>query len=420
MTDVYELVQKAEERLRPAFAHLEEVALTNEKRVLDAFRAEPVSPRHFAPTEGYGYDDLGRDALDRVFARALETEDALVRPQIANGTHAIFLALSGLLEPGDVFFSATGKPYDTLETAVGLSENEPNALARFGIGFRMAALQEAGEGPFDLDGIMSGILGHPEVKMLYVQRSRGYAWREAISVEKMEPLFKAVKEVRPDIVIAVDNCYGEFTEAREPSAVGADVIMGSLIKNCGGGIAPTGGYIAGRKDLIERISYRLTVPGSGREVGSYAASYRPFFEGLFLAPHTVLQCLKAAMLFGEVFEKLGYEVMPAGDKLRADIVQSIRFREPGELIAFCKAIQHASPVDSDVVPEPWNMPGYADPVIMAAGTFVQGATTELSADGPIRPPFAVYMQGSLTYEHGKLALLEVAQAVLAQGEAGKR
>ena len=233
-------------------------------------------------------------------------------------------------------------------------------------------------------------------------------------------LFRQVKAVRPDIIIAVDNCYGEFTEDREPSAVGADVIMGSLIKNCGGGIAPTGGYVAGRRDLIERISFRLTMPGSGREVGSYAASYRPFFEGLFLAPHTVLQCLKTAMLFGEVFGSLGYEVMPKGDKLRADIVQSIRFREPKELIAFCKAVQHASPVDSDVTPEPWDMPGYNDPVIMAAGTFVQGATTELSADGPIRPPFAVYMQGSLTYEHGKLALLEVAQAVLAQGEAGER
>ena len=420
MTDVFELVREAEKRLRPAFAHLEEVALQNEKRVLDAFRAEPVSPRHFAPTEGYGYDDLGRDVLDRVFARALQTEDALVRPQIANGTHAIFLALSGLLEPGDVVFSATGTPYDTLETAMGLSGNEPNALTRFGIGFRMTELREAGEEPFDLLAILDGITDRPEVKMLYVQRSRGYAWREAISVEKMGPLFKRVKEVRPDIVIAVDNCYGEFTEAQEPSAVGADVMMGSLIKNCGGGIAPTGGYIAGRKDLIERISYRLTVPGSGREVGSYAASYRPFFEGLFLAPHTVLQCLKTAMLFGEVFGDLGYEVMPTGEKLRADIVQSIRFEEPGELIAFCKAVQHASPVDSDVDPEPWDMPGYADPVIMAAGTFVQGATTELSADGPIRPPYAAYMQGSLTYEHGKLALLEVAQAVLAQREAGER
>lgn len=419
MTDVNELVREAEQRLRPAFAHLEEVALINEKRVLDAFRGEPVSPRHFAPTEGYGYDDLGRDALDRVFARALETEDALVRPQIANGTHAIFLTLSGLLEPKDAVFSATGTPYDTLETAMGLNGNEPNALNRFGIEFRMAELREAGEEPFDLDGILSGITGHPEVKMLYVQRSRGYAWREAISVEKMAPLFKRVKEVRPDIIIAVDNCYGEFTESREPSAVGADVIMGSLIKNCGGGIAPTGGYVAGRKDLIERISYRLTVPGSGREVGSYAASYRPFYEGLFLAPHTVLQCLKTAMLFGEIFGALGYEVMPAGDKLRADIVQSIRFKAPSELIAFCKAIQHASPVDSDVTPEPWDMPGYTDPVIMAAGTFVQGATTELSADGPIRPPYAVYMQGSLTYEHGKLALLEVVQAVLSQREAGK-
>ena len=418
MNDVLELVRAAEKRLQPTFARLEEIALRNEKRVLDAFRAEPVSPRHFAPTEGYGYDDLGRDALDRVFARALQTEDALVRSQIANGTHAIFLALSGLLEPGDVIFSASGRPYDTLETAVGLSGSEPNALARFGIQFRMAELQ-AGEELFDADGILSGIQDHPEVKMLYVQRSRGYAWREAISVEKMAPLFRQVKAVRPDIIIAVDNCYGEFTEDNEPSAIGADVMMGSLIKNCGGGIAPTGGYVAGRKDLIERISYRLTVPGSGREVGSYAASYRPFFEGLFLAPHTVLQCLKTAMLFGEVFGKLGYEVMPAGDRFRADIVQSIRFHEPRELIAFCKAVQHASPVDSDVTPEPWDMPGYADPVIMAAGTFVQGATTELSADGPIRPPFAVYMQGSLTYEHGKLALMEVVEAVLAQREAGE-
>ena len=420
MIDVFDLVRGAEQRLQPAFAQLEQIALSNQKRVLDALRAEPVSPRHFAPTEGYGYDDLGRDALDRVFARALQTEDALVRPQIANGTHAIFLALSGLLEPGDVIFSATGKPYDTLETAVGLSGSEPNALARFGIGFCMAELRETGEEPFDLDAILSGITDHPEVKMLYVQRSRGYAWREAISVEKMAPLFEKVKQVRPDIVIAVDNCYGEFTEAREPSAVGADVIMGSLIKNCGGGIAPTGGYVAGRKDLIERISYRQTIPGSGREVGSYAASYRPFFQGLFMAPHTVLQCLKTAMLFGEVFGKLGYDVMPAGERLRADIVQSIRFREPQELIAFCKAVQHASPVDSDVTPEPWDMPGYNDQVIMAAGTFVQGATTELSADGPIRPPFAVYMQGGLTYEHGKLALAEVVQAVLEQREAGER
>ena len=420
MMDYSELVRGAEQRLQRPFAQLEEIALINEKRVLDAFRGEPVSPRHFAPTEGYGYDDLGRDALDRVFARALETEDALVRPQIANGTHAIFLALSGLLEPGDVVFSATGKPYDTLETAVGLNGSEPNALARFGIEFRMAELKAAGESPFDLDAVISGIQDHPEVKMLYVQRSRGYAWREAIPVDAMAPLFQRVKAIRPDIIIAVDNCYGEFTEEREPSAVGADVIMGSLIKNCGGGIAPTGGYVAGRKELIERISYRLTVPGSGREVGSYAASYRPFFEGLFLAPHTVLQCLKTAMLFGEVFGELGYEVMPAGDKPRSDIVQSIRFREPKELIAFCKAVQHASPVDSDVTPEPWDMPGYSDPVIMAAGTFVQGATTELSADGPIRPPYAVYMQGSLTYEHGKLALMEVLQAVLEQGKAGER
>ena len=420
MTDVLSIVSAAEDNLRAVYDRLEEISFANTKRVLDAFRSEHVSPRHFAPTEGYGYDDLGRDALDRVFAKALQAEDALVRPQIANGTHAIFLALSGILEPGDVLFSATGTPYDTLETAVGLSGDQPNALNRFGVRFQMSKIKETGEEPFDTDTIISGISGHPEVKILYIQRSRGYAWRESIPVCKMEPLFRRAKEIRSDIIIAVDNCYGEFTEPDEPTAVGADLIMGSLIKNCGGGIAPTGGYIAGRKDLIERISYRLTVPGSGREVGSYAASYRPYFEGLFLAPHTVLQCLKTAMLFGETFGRLGYEVMPAGSKMRSDIVQSIRFSKPEELIAFCKAVQHASPVDSDVTPEPWNMPGYSDPVIMAAGTFIQGATTELSADGPIRPPFAVYMQGGLTYEHGKTALLEVAQAVIEQKEAGER
>ena len=420
MIDMLTIVNAAEDNLRSAFKRIEDISFANTAKVLDAFRSEHVSPRHFAPSEGYGYDDLGRDTLDRVFAKALQAEDSLVRPQIANGTHAIFLALSGLLEPGDVVFSASGAPYDTLETAVGLSGDLPNSLSRFDVRFQMVELKMTGESPFDIDRITAGIDGHPEVKILYVQRSRGYAWRESISVYKMAPLFRKVKEIRPDIIIAVDNCYGEFTEPEEPTAVGADLIMGSLIKNCGGGIAPTGGYIAGRKDLIERISYRLTVPGSGREVGSYAASYRPFFEGLFLAPHTVMQCLKTAMLFGETFDKLGYEVMPGGNAMRSDIVQSIRFSKPEELIAFCKAIQHASPVDSDVTPEPWNMPGYTDPVIMAAGTFIQGATTELSADGPIRAPFAVYMQGGLTYEHGKLALLEVARAVIEQKEAEEK
>lgn len=409
--EIEQCIQTAEDRLAPSFKHIERIALANQERVLNAFRAERISTRHFAPTEGYGYDDIGRDALDRVFARTLQAEDALVRPQIANGTHAIFLALSGLLEPGDAVLSASGLLYDTLQGAVGLRDDFSNALHRMHIDFHTVELKEEGEEPFDIPAILNFLTIHEEIKILYVQRSRGYAWREAVPVDKMEKLFAAVKALRADVHILVDNCYGTFTEEKEPTAVGADVIMGSLIKNAGGGMAPTGGYIAGKKDLIERISFRLTIPGSGREVGSYAAGYRPFYQGLFLAPHTVLQCLKTAMLFGEVFECLGYAVMPRGDAKRADVVESIRFKRPEELIAFCKAIQGASPIESDVVPEPWAMPGYADPVIMAAGTFVQGATSELSADGPIRPPYAVYMQGSLTYEHGRIALKEVVHAV---------
>lgn len=404
-------MERAEERLSSAFNKAEKIALHNQERVLNAFRAEGISTRHFTPTEGYGYDDIGRDALDRVFARALQGEDALVRPQIANGTQAIFLALSALLEPGDAVLSASGLPYDTLQGAVGLREDYANALHRMHIDFHMVELLENDENPFNLQAIQDFLIVHKEVKVLYVQRSRGYAWREAVTVDKMEKLFSLVKELRPDVHILVDNCYGTFVEEKEPTAVGADVIMGSLIKNAGGGMAPTGGYIVGKSELIERISYRLTVPGTGREVGSYAASYRPFYQGLFMAPHAVLQSLKTAMLFGEVFGALGYEVMPKGDAKRADVVESIRFKKPEELIAFCRAVQGASPIESDVTPEPWDMPGYSDQVIMAAGTFVQGATSELSADGPIRPPYAVYMQGSLTYEHGRIALKEVVKAV---------
>lgn len=409
--EIESCIQNAEEKLSSAYKEVEQIALVNQERVLDAFRAEGISTRHFTPTEGYGYDDIGRDALDRVFARALQGEDALVRPQIANGTQAIFLALSALLEPGDAVLSASGMPYDTLQGAVGLRENYANALHRMHIDFHTVDLLEDADNPFDFQAIQDFLTVHNEVKVLYVQRSRGYAWREAITVDKLEKLFHLVKSLRPDVYILVDNCYGTFVEEKEPTAVGADVIMGSLIKNAGGGMAPTGGYIVGKSELIERISYRLTVPGTGREVGSYAASYRPFYQGLFMAPHAVLQSLKTAMLFGEVFSNLGYDVLPKGNTKRGDVVESIRFKKPEELIAFCRAIQGASPIESDVVPEPWDMPGYSDQVIMAAGTFVQGATSELSADGPIRPPYAVYMQGSLTYEHGRIALKEVVQAV---------
>lgn len=410
-SEIEACIERAEDKLAGAFKRAERIALHNQERVLNAFRNEGISTRHFTPTEGYGYDDIGRDALDRVFAQALQGEDALVRPQIANGTQAIFLALSALLEPGDAVLSASGLPYDTLQGAVGLREDYANALHRMHISFHTIDLLESKDNSFDMQGVQDFLTVHNEVKVLYVQRSRGYAWRESVSVDKMEKLFCMVKQLRPDVYILVDNCYGTFTEENEPTAVGADAIMGSLIKNAGGGIAPTGGYIVGKKGLIERISYRLTVPGTGREVGSYAASYRPFYQGLFMAPHSVLQSLKTAMLFGEVFGALGYEVMPKGDALRSDVVESIRFKKPEELIAFCQAVQGASPIESDVTPEPWDMPGYADPVIMAAGTFVQGATSELSADGPIRPPYAVYMQGSLTYEHGRIACKEVVKAV---------
>lgn len=409
--EIENLIQAAEDKLSSAYKKAEQIALVNQERVLNAFRAEGISTRHFTSTEGYGYDDIGRDALDRVFARALQGEDALVRPQIANGTQAIFLALSALLEPGDAVLSASGLPYDTLQGAVGLRENYSNALHRMHIDFHTVDLLENDENPFNFNAIEDFLTVHKEVKILYVQRSRGYAWREALTVDKLEKLFQFVKGIRPDVYILVDNCYGTFVEEKEPTAVGADVIMGSLIKNAGGGMSPTGGYIVGKSELIERISYRLTVPGTGREVGSYAASYRPFYQGLFMAPHAVLQCLKTAMLFGEVFSDLGYEVMPKGCAKRGDVVESIRFKKPAELIAFCRAVQAASPIESDVTPEPWDMPGYSDQVIMAAGTFVQGATSELSADGPIRPPYAVYMQGSLTYEHGRIALKEVVEAV---------
>ena len=403
-----QLVLEAENRCKSVFQQIEHNALICSERVLRAFQAHRVSARHFAPTEGYGYDDIGRDTLDLVFADALCAEDALVRPQIANGTHAIFLALSGTLEPGDTVLSLTGTPYDTLESAVGLREDLPNSLKRFGIRF----ISNDYQGSVDFEKAEE-YLKDPSVKMIYLQRSRGYAWRMSLTISEIKEIIRRVRTVRSDVIVFVDNCYGEFTESEEPTAVGADLIAGSLIKNCGGGIAPTGGYIAGRKDLIEAISFRQTVPGCGKEIGSYAASYRPFYQGLFLAPHTVAQCLKSAVLFSALFEKLGYQTLPGADAPRSDIIQSVMFPSEQEMIAFMRAVQSAAPIDSFVIPEPWDMPGYTDPVIMAAGTFVQGATTELSADGPIRKPYIGYLQGALTYEHALLAADQVVSALIA-------
>ena len=403
-----ETVFRAEHSLGEPFSRAEAIEMITQQRVLEAFHAERVSARHFAPTNGYGYDDIGRDTLDRVFARALQAEAAFVRPQFVNGTHALYTMLAGITERGDVVLSVTGKPYDTMEQAIGISGDAPHSLKRLGVSFSCVDLTE--DGRMDTEAILRSVENiHPNV--IYAQRSRGYAWREAFTVSELGDVFVRIRKLCPNVIIAVDNCYGEFTEVSEPVANGADVMAASLIKNPGGGLAPTGGYIAGKAELIDRIAQRMTIPGVGGEVGSYAASYRPFYQGLFMAPHAVCQCVKGAILFAKVLADMDFETLPAYDAVRSDIIQAVRFRSPEKLIAFCKTIQHAAPVDSFVDPEPWDMPGYEDQVVMAAGTFVQGATTELSADGPIREPYAAYLQGALTYSHARIAAMMVADAL---------
>ncbi len=402
-----ELVWSAESAMTGAFRRADAIEMANQQRVLEAFWSERVSARHFAPTTGYGYDDIGRDTLDRVFARALFAEAALVRPQFANGTHAIFTALASLVEPGDTILSITGKPYDTLQTAIGLSGDASNSLKKMGVSFRSIDLLPNGD--IDLESIRAFEPG--SIKVVFAQRSRGYAWREALNMQKLSEALTLCKERFPGAAILVDNCYGEFVEATEPTACGADLIAGSLIKNPGGGLAPTGGYIAGRKELVDRAAERLTVPGMGGEVGSYAGDYRLFYQGLFLAPHVTAQCVKSAALFARVFEALGLSTMPSSDAERSDIIQAVRFNDADALVRFCGAIQKAAPVDSFLTPEPWDMPGYDDPVVMAAGAFVQGATTELSADGPIRSPYTAYLQGALTYAHARIAAMLACDAL---------
>jgi cystathionine beta-lyase family protein involved in aluminum resistance len=404
-------IEEAEEEVRPSFRAAEKIREYNQLKVLSALQQEGVALRHFAPTTGYGYDDIGRDALDRVFARALGTEDALVRPQFASGTHALTTMLFGLLMPGDEMLAATGKPYDTLEEAIGITGNAPGSLKAYGVSYAQVDLLESGN--FDREGILKAI--GPNTKVLYIQRSRGYAWRKALTIGDIADLIRAVKKEHPQIIVAVDNCYGEFIDLQEPGQVGADVMAGSLIKNPGGGIAPTGGYIAGRSELIERIAQRLTSPGIGREVGSYAASYAPFYQGLFLAPSVVCECVKGTLLCARVFEKLGFKVLPSSAEKREDIIQSICFNDEKMLVAFCQSIQKASPVDSMAVPYPWDMPGYQHQVIMAAGAFVQGSSIELSADAPIKPPYIAYMQGGLTYDHVKIGVACAVQRLAEEG-----
>ncbi|HIQ71623.1 MAG TPA: methionine gamma-lyase family protein [Candidatus Onthenecus intestinigallinarum] len=405
------LIDGAQEDCAGRFAQLERIESENFERVLAAMQAQRVGVQHFQATTGYGYDDIGRDALERVFAQAFGAQDALVRPQFVSGTHALAVCLFGLLRPGDQLLSAVGMPYDTMDEVIGISRASDGSLAEMGVGYAQVELTGAGE--IDLPAVCDAITDRTRVVM--IQRSRGYAWRPALTVGQIGEAARAIHARKPDAIVMVDNCYGEFVDVQEPTHVGADVMVGSLIKNAGGGLAPTGGYIAGRHDLIERIACRLTSPGIGREVGSYAYGYQPFYQGFFFAPHVVCQAVKTAVLAAAVFSRLGFTVHPGVDDARSDIIQALRLETPERLIAFCEGIQMASPVDSFALPEPWAMPGYQDQVIMAAGTFVSGASIELSADAPMREPFAVYMQGGLTLSHGRAGIASAVRRMADKG-----
>lgn len=405
-----ELILKAEARCQEAFRRMEAIEYHNTEKVLDVMRTHQVSPRHFAPTTGYGYDDVGRDTLEAIYADLFHTEAAIVRPQIVSGTHTLSLAMFGVLRPGDELLYASGAPYDSLEEVIGLRGDGACSLKEMNVSYAQVEMKD---GKLDLPAIRAAM--KPTTRMVAVQRSRGYSTRPSLMPEDVEPLARMLHEEFPNACLMVDNCYGEFVCEKEPSDYGADLCAGSLIKNPGGGLAPTGGYIVGREDLIRRISFRLTAPGIGRKEGSYAASYRPYYQGLFMAPHTAVQAVKTSILAAAVFEELGMRSSPAPDARRTDIIQALEFGTPERMVAFCQAIQAASPIDSMAEPEPWDMPGYADPVIMAAGAFVSGASIELSADGPMRAPYAVYLQGGLTYAHGRIALCRALEAMQKKG-----
>ena len=383
------------------FEELDAISLHNESKVLKAFKDNNVALRHFNGTSGYGADDVGRDTLGRIVAQIFGAEGGIVSPLIVSGTHALTLALFGVLRPNDVVLSVTGEPYDTLQDVI--HKKGCGSLSDFGVRFDNVPLVD---GKLDYESIAK-YLANNTVKMVYLQRSRGYAWRLALSIGEIECLCKFVKKLAPDCIIMCDNCYGEFVETREPTEVGVDLCAGSFIKNIGGGIAPTGGYIVGRSDLIDAVAGRLTAPSIGAEVGSYAYGYRLFYQGLFLAPHVVNQALKTCVLFSTALTDAGYNVLPKPDDKLGDIVCSVKLEDPDKMIKFCQAVQSVAPVDGFVTPEPWEQPGYADKVIMAAGCFVQGSSIELSCDGPIRPPYIAYLQGGLTLEHGILALEQV-------------
>lgn len=408
--EVYQFGRTIEEKLKDRFAKIDETAEYNQLKVIHAMQKNRVSADHFNGSSGYGYNDIGRDDLEKVYADTFHTEAALVRPQITCGTHALAIALAGNLRPGDELLSISGKPYDTLEEVIGIRPSN-GSLAEYGITYRQVELLP--DGRFDFDGIKNAI--RPNTRLVEIQRSKGYLTRPTLSVEAIGEAIAFVKSIRSDIICMVDNCYGEFVERVEPSDFGADMVVGSLIKNPGGGLAPIGGYIAGTNQCVENAAYRLTSPGLGKEVGASLGVMRSFYQGFFLAPTVTAAALKGAIYAANIYEALGFKVVPNGSEPRYDIIQAVEFGFPEGVIEFCKGIQAAAPVDSYVTPEPWAMPGYDSDVIMAAGAFVQGSSIELSADGPIKPPYAVYFQGGLTWEHAKLGILMSLQKLMESG-----
>ena len=403
---IVDLKQEVLAQSRELFARVDGIAEENTLKVLDAMRECKVSDAHFNTTSGYAYDDIGRGKLEELYAKIFGAERALVRTQFVSGTHALATVLFGILRPGDELVSLTGKPYDTMQTVIGYDNPSPGSLKEFGVLYNELPMIE---GKVDIAGIKT-VIGE-KTKMVEIQRSRGYSMRNPLSIEDIREICAEVHRIKPDCICFVDNCYGEFVDTLEPTQVGADIMAGSLIKNPGGGIAPTGGYIAGRNDLVELSSYRLTAPGMGDELGASLSNNRLLFQGLFLAPHVVAQAIKGAIFAAGMFARLGYKTLPLPTDVRGDIIQAIELGTAEKLIAFCGGIQKYSPVDSYAAPEPWDMPGYADQIIMAAGTFVQGASIEFSADGPMRAPYNVYLQGGLTFEHAVIGIMGAAQAI---------
>lgn len=407
---VYDFGKKIEASLKERFEEFDNIAEYNQMKVLHAMQKNKVSAECFQSSSGYGYDDFGRETLEKVYADTFHTEACLVRPQITCGTHALAIALFGNLRPGDEILSPAGKPYDTLEEVIGIRPSR-GSLAEYGVTYKQVDLLS--DNSFDYEGIRAAINEH--TKLVEIQRSKGYQTRPSYSVKQIGELIAFVKSIKPDVICMVDNCYGEFVETIEPSDVGADMVVGSLIKNPGGGLAPIGGYIAGKEEYIENCAYRLTSPGLGKEVGASLGVMQSFFQGFFLAPTVVAGALKGAIFAANIYEKLGFSVIPNGTESRHDIIQAVTLGTPEGVVAFCKGIQAAAPVDSYVSPEPWAMPGYDSDVIMAAGAFVQGSSIELSADGPIKPPYAVYFQGGLTWEHAKFGILMSLEQLVQKG-----